>query len=185
MPRIEISETDMKKELFQIIEISFVIIVTTAMLAYGVGKYVQFSDPKLVSKSVSEMTGMELMWAFYGYSKAYAILIGIAEVTGGILLAIRKTRLLGGILLTGILMNIILQDVFYGVNAGALRAAIIYQVMIAAIIWMNRSTFINGIRAMLILDKKASNNRIRQILIVILSFALAVLLKFLEFKWTH
>ncbi len=78
------------------------------------------------------------MWAFYGYSKIYPLVLGFFEIAGAILLLFRKTRLLGGLVITSILFNVILQDVFYGVNEGALRAAILYQVSVFIIFWLNR-----------------------------------------------
>jgi len=35
---------------------------------------------------------MELMWAFYGYSKSFAITIGVIEIIGGILILIKNTN---------------------------------------------------------------------------------------------
>lgn len=173
-----------KEDIFKIIEVSFVLVVASAMYIYGFVKHLQFDNPSEVTKSVAEMTGMELMWAFYGYSKPYAILLGILEITGGTLLLIRKTRILGGIFLTGILLNVISQDIFYGVNEGALKAAIIYQVMIFVILWINRSEVIRGIRA-LILKNKSTEDRKRNVLLILISVIVAMLLKFIEFKLTH
>ena len=160
------------------------LVVASAMYIYGFLKYAQFGNPSEVTKSVATMTGMELMWAFYGYSKPYAILLGVVEIVGSTLLLIRKTRILGGFLLTGILMNIIAQDFFYGVNEGALRAAIIYQTMILGILWINRAEVIGGIKA-LILHKGNTTKRSKNILLIVVSIIVAVLLKWIEFKLSH
>lgn len=40
------------------VEWAFVLVVSSAMLIYGLGKYVQFSSPGLIDKPVSELTGM-------------------------------------------------------------------------------------------------------------------------------
>lgn len=74
-----------KKEIFLIIENALVWIVTFAMLVYGVAKVIQFKEASLIDKAVNEMTGMELMWAFYGYSQSYVLIIGFLEVLGGVL----------------------------------------------------------------------------------------------------
>jgi len=81
-----------KEDIIKITEVSFVLVVASAMYIYGFVKHLQFDNPSEVTKSVAEMTGMELMWAFYGYSKPYAILLGILEITGGTLLLIRKNQ---------------------------------------------------------------------------------------------
>ncbi len=173
-----------REDIPAIIELSFVLIVTSAMYIYGLGKYIQFDNQALVTKGVSELTGMELMWVFYGYSKSYAVVLGILEVVGGTLLLIRKTRILGGLLLTGILMNVIVQDIFYEVNVGALKAAIIYQIMILGILWLNRTTLLQGIKAML-LQSKSTLKRKRKLVIICCAILLAILLKVIEFQITH
>ena len=127
-----------KKDRIEILENAFTYIVVFAMLVYGIGKIIQFDGALETNKSVSEMTGQQLMWAFYGYSKPFVIVLGIVEITGGFLMLIRRTRILGCFLITTILVNVILQDVFYGVNVGALRAAVIYQTLIFVILWFNK-----------------------------------------------
>ena len=54
------------------------------------------------------------LWAFYGYTKVYPIIMGIFEITGALLLLFRQTRFIGGLMITSILLNVILQDIFYG-----------------------------------------------------------------------
>ncbi|MFZ4545491.1 MAG: hypothetical protein ACOYOA_15665 [Saprospiraceae bacterium] len=175
----------MKKEDFvKIAELSLVLVVSSAMYIYGLLKYFQFDNQSDITKSVSELTGMELMWAFYGYSKPYAVLLGILEIMGGTLLLIRKTRIIGGLFLTGILMNVIAQDFFYSVNEGALRAAILYQVMIFAILWMNRFELIAGTKAMLLKGRQTEIGQ-KNVLLVLISILIAILLKFLEYKLCH
>ncbi len=127
-----------KQDYLYIFEMTIVISVSFSMLLYGIGKPLQFSNSNVTQKPVSALTGMELMWAFYGYSKIYPLVLGFFEIAGAILLLFRKTRLLGGLVITSILFNVILQDVFYGVNEGALRAAILYQVSVFIIFWLNR-----------------------------------------------
>jgi len=126
-----------KKDRVDIIENALSYIVVFAMLACGVGKAVQFKDAQHITSKVSDLTGMQLMWAFYGYSYPFVITLGVLEVLGGILLFLKKTRLLGGIFVSTILSNVILQDIYYGVNFGALKAAIIYQLCIFIIFWIN------------------------------------------------
>lgn len=131
------------------------------------------------------MTGMELMWAFYGYSRIYPILLGISEVGGAILLCLARTRLLGCILLTGILLNVIIQDVLYGVNEGALRAAITYQIMIFGILWINRAGLIAGLKAMMPARAEAEPGTRKKFVLFTASVLLAVLLKMIEVLITH
>lgn len=124
-----------KEEILNITEWIFVFIVGIYMITYGVAKPLQFGDLSDYSRPINQMDPMSLMWAFYSFSKAFTIVIGAFEVLGAILLIIPKTRLLGGLLLTFILCNIILQDYFFLVNRDAMANAVLYQVLILFIFY--------------------------------------------------
>ena len=70
-----------KKEKIEIFENAISWIVVMAMFIYGGGKLIQFDGVAESNKTVSEMTGMELMWTFYGYSKSYAITLGVFQLS--------------------------------------------------------------------------------------------------------
>mgnify|MGYP000259428262 CR=1 FL=1 len=122
-----------KEDKIEILENAITWIVVFAMFIYGGGKFFQFYEAVEIDKTVSQMTGMELMWVFYGYSKSFAITLGVIEVTGGILILIRKTRLLGCLFTSTVLVNVIIQDIYFGVHLGALKAAILYQLILLII----------------------------------------------------
>lgn len=154
----------------------WIIIFTVAgsMIVYGIGKPLQFQNFKdSINVNVSE--GHKLMWTFYSYSLIYPIIIGVFEVVGGILLLFNRTRILGCILLTVILSNIIIQDYVYEIKA--LNSAIYYQVLILIILIFDREK-VKIIIANLFQSKK--NNR--NITLIILAFVIAVLFKYLETK---
>src|SRR6056297_3191197 len=113
-----------KKDKIEIFENAISWIVVLAMFIYGGGKLFQFAGAADIDKTVSEMTGMELMWAFYGYSKSFSITLGIFELIGGILILIKITRIIGCLFTSTILVNVIFQDIYFGVHYGALRAAL-------------------------------------------------------------
>ena len=73
-----------KKDRTEILENAFTYIVVFAMFVYGIGKMVQFDGALKTNKSVSEMTGQQLMWAFYGYSKLFVLIFGGFEIFGSI-----------------------------------------------------------------------------------------------------
>ena len=99
-------------------------------------------------KPINKMDPMTLMWAFYSYSKTYAIIIGLFEISGAILYLIPKTRLFGGLILSCILINIILQDYFFKVDVGALANAILFQLLIFITFIKHRKKFINAFHAL-------------------------------------
>lgn len=174
-----------KKDQYDIFENAISWIVVFGMFIYGGAKGVQFANPQLIDKLVSEMTGMELMWAFYGYSKPFALTIGALEIAGGFLILFKKTRLIGCIFTSTILINIILQDYFYGVHLGALKVALLYQSIILLILWLNRDKVIAGVKTLFV----QGDTKISKQLIIKLGFAflLFIILRIGEYwitiKW--
>ncbi|MCO4293566.1 hypothetical protein NF867_11890 [Solitalea sp. MAHUQ-68] len=143
-----------KKDKIEIFENAISWIVVFAMLIYGGGKLVQFDGATKIDKMVSEMTGMELMWAFYGYSNSFAITLGVFEIIGGTLILFKKTRIIGCLLASTILVNVIIQDIYFNVNPGALKAALFYQLLILIILWLNRDKLIRSINTLLETPKR-------------------------------
>jgi hypothetical protein len=172
-----------KKDIIEILENAFCFIVVMAMFIYGGAKIFQFVGAFETNKRVSEMTGMQLMWAFYGYSKPFAITLGVLEIIGGILMLIKRTRVLGCLLVSTILVNVILQDIFYEVHIGALRAALIYQFLILLIFWFNREKLVQSIK-LLINTPVFDNSKKAFFVKMAFSIILFVILRILEFYLT-
>lgn len=175
-----------KKYKIEIIENAFSYVVVLAMLAYGVGKWVQFNGAANTDLKVSEMTGMQLMWAFYGYSRPFALTLGVLEIAGGILMFFKRSRLIGCLFVSTILVNVILQDIFYDVNIGALRAAILYQFLILCILFMNRGRLIEIWKSLIQVNR--INEPCKNKLFVLgLSVSLFMILRIVEYfitiKW--
>ena len=161
-------------------------VVSTAMIMYGVGKIVQFPATVDITKKVFELTGQELMWAFYGYSKSFPTILGILETSGGVLLLFRRTRLLSTILLTTILVNIILQDIIYHVNQGALISAIIYQLLILGILIINKERVVLVYKSFAEIEKNKENGNMKtNVLKVVYIGLFFILLKGIEHYLTH
>jgi hypothetical protein len=172
-----------KTDKIEILENAFSYIVVFAMFIYGSAKISQFDGALESNKIISELTGMQLMWAFYSYSKTFAITLGILEITGGILMFFRRTRVLGCLFVSTILVNVILQDIFYEVNKGALRAAIIYQILILVILWFNREKLIQSFKTLTSLtDLNEPRNKF--LIKILLSIILFVILRIVEFYVT-
>ena len=160
----------LKKEKFlELLEWAMVIFVAIHLSVYGFGKVVQFGELTDSQVTLSELKPMELMWVFYGHSKTYAIILGVFEVFGSLLFVLPKTRILGGFLLSGILINIILQDYFYEVHIGALISAIFYQLLIIIVLLLNRKTIIDGIKSLVVQKPLAfEGNKLISILMIII-----------------
>ncbi|HKC36396.1 MAG TPA: hypothetical protein VKB95_10055, partial [Chitinophagaceae bacterium] len=56
------------------------------------------------------MSGFELTWAFFGYSKLYNSFIALSQITASIFLLFRRTTLLGAFMLLPIVANIVMID---------------------------------------------------------------------------
>ncbi|WP_407481286.1 hypothetical protein [Elizabethkingia meningoseptica] len=125
-----------KKILLKAIEWGLIVFISFNMIVYGGAKFAQFGPGADYNINVSEMTGHELMWAFYGYTLAYPVILGIFEILGAICLLFYRTKLFGALLLSIMLFNIILQDYFYKIIA--LNTAIVFQILIFIILWFDR-----------------------------------------------
>lgn len=147
------------KQRNDIIENALTLIVVFAMYIYGLGKFFQFDDTSQNLTPVAQLTPMQLMWAFYGYSKPFALTLGLFEITGATLLLFKKTRLLGCFFTSSILVNVILQDIFFQVNFGALLAAIIYQSIIVFLLLKHKHVVVASIKTILLPYSSLKLNR--------------------------
>lgn len=172
-----------KNDKTEIFENAISWIVALAMCIYGASKMIQFEGAAEIDKLVADMTGMELMWAFYGYSKYFAITLGIFELTGAVLIMNKRTRIIGCLFTSTILVNVIIQDIYFGVHLGALKAAILYQIWILVILWLNRERVITGVKTLLRSTKKEPS-RSKLFVKFLLAFGLFAGIRVLEYFLT-
>jgi uncharacterized membrane protein len=172
-----------KKDKIEVFENAISWIVVFAMFFYGVAKTVQFDGATAIQKNVSEMTGMELMGAFYGYSKPYALFLGLIEIIGGILILVKRTRIIGCLVVTTVLVNVIFQDIFFEVHIGGLKASLLYQFLVLIILWLNRFKLIQSIK-MLVDQNKPEQSKIKFFVKLFVAFVLFVLLRITEYYIT-
>ncbi len=146
---------------------------------YGLAKPLQFSGEASIyeNMSLSELSGMQLMWAFFGYTLTYPIIIGIMQLTAAIMLLFERTKLIAALLLTPIFLNIILLDILYEVNKGALLNAIVFQLIFIFIIVQQRKKLIT-VFSNLMLDKVEFNTKKERVFKFILASILGVILFF-------
>ena len=172
-----------KKDKIEIFENAISWIVVVAMFIYGGGKLIQFDGAAEIDKTISEMTGMELMWAFYGYSKSFAITLGVFELIGGFLILIKKTRIIGCLITSTLLVNVIFQDIYFGVHLGALKAAIFYQILILIILWLNKEKLIRGMKVLLE-SNKFEQPKTKLFIKLLIAFGVFLILRILEYYIT-
>ena len=93
--------------------------LAAAMVLYGTAKVIpsQFPPPSLSKLMLpfGEQSPMGLLWSFMGASKAYMAFTGLAEMTAGILLTMRRTMLLGALIAVGVMSNVVMLNFCYDV----------------------------------------------------------------------
>jgi uncharacterized membrane protein YphA (DoxX/SURF4 family) len=94
-------------------------VLAFTMLSYGMLKVFksQFPTPTpmRLMQPIGDSSPMGLLWTFMGYSTAYTIFSGAAEVLGGALLLFRRTTTLGALLLIAVIGNVVALNFCYDV----------------------------------------------------------------------
>jgi hypothetical protein len=102
--------------------------IAFVLICYGFAKLMGSQFTILESeldKPMRQVSGFWLTWYYFGYSPVYGNLIALVQIGGGLLLTFRRTVLLGACILFGVVSNIVLVDVFYGIDSGALLVAVL------------------------------------------------------------
>jgi len=94
-------------------------VLGATMLGYGWAKLIPTQmpvpGPDRLLEPVGDMSPMGLLWTFMGASLPYQMFAGFGEVLGGVLLFWRRTTLLGALILTGVLVNVVALNFAYDV----------------------------------------------------------------------
>lgn len=172
----------MRNTLIHLIELALRWHVAISMFVYGIAKTVQFDATAENDAPVNSLTGQQLMWAFYGYSIAYAKFLGVVEMAGAALLLFRRTTLLGCLLTSAVLVNVVVQDLVYDVNRGALLAAMLYQCLVVVVLFLNASRVREVFRA---LTAPVPASGVRWYVLVLGALAILALTLSVEYLLTH
>jgi hypothetical protein len=87
-----------------------------------------------LDRPMREVPGFWLTWYYFGYSAVYGNLIALVQVGCAMLLTFRRTILLGASVLFGMTSNIVLIDIFYGVNLSGTVTAVVLWVCLLFIL---------------------------------------------------
>jgi uncharacterized membrane protein YphA (DoxX/SURF4 family) len=89
------------------------------LLMYGIGKIIplQFSEPSLIrlTQELGDSSPMGLAWTFMGFSTPYQMFAGWMEAIGAALLLFRRTTLAGALVLTAVMTNVFMINMFFDV----------------------------------------------------------------------
>ena len=71
-----------------------------------------------LTRPLGEVSGFWLTWYYFGYSPVYGTFLALAQIGAGILIIVPRTALAGALLLLPMVANILLIDLFYGIDPG-------------------------------------------------------------------
>jgi hypothetical protein len=115
---------------------------------YGVSKlaHMQFSLPAATAnRPIGSLTGYELTWYYFGYSRTYACILGLTQVAGATLLMFRRTAFLGAAVMLPVMGNILLVNLFILVNDyGPEFMATLILCSLLVILWHERGVLISA-----------------------------------------
>lgn len=89
---------------------------------YGFAKILktQFVIPaSMADTPVGSLSGFYLTWNYFGYSHTFAVILGLCQIVGGVLLLFRRTCLLGVFILMPVMVNVVFINIFYSIATGA------------------------------------------------------------------
>jgi hypothetical protein len=126
-------------------------IAATLCILYGFAKITgsQFTvlDSEL-TKPLGQVSGFWLTWYYFSYSAVYGTLIALLQIAAGILLVVPRTALLGALMLLPIATNIVLIDVFYGVDLDGTSAALVLLLCV----WLTIVPYVTRLRKAILLE---------------------------------
>ena len=129
----------------EILEITCRLYVFFFLTVYGIGKVIgaQFYTAATIPDEIAlmpigQVPDFELAWTFMGRSYGYLLFIGLAEIIGAFLLLFNKTKLIGTLILIPIMVNVVVFDIFFLDEYGALAGATLYLLMLLTIVVINK-----------------------------------------------
>lgn len=112
--------------------------LAVAMISYGAYKVIpsQFGDSPFPSKllqPIGDSSPMGILWTFMGASLSYNVFTGLAEMLGGLLLAARRTALLGALVSIGVMGNVAMLNFSYDVPVKLFSSHLLLMAVVLAV----------------------------------------------------
>jgi hypothetical protein len=93
--------------------------ISLVLFIYGFDKVfaLQMPFPNLaqLNTPLGDLSPMRLAWLFIGYSTPYQFFGGLFETIAAILFAVRRTQLVGGLIMLGVLANVVILNFSYDI----------------------------------------------------------------------
>ena len=122
-----------------------------------------------LARPLGEVSGFWLTWHYFGYSTPYGTLIALVQIVGGLLLVWPRTALLAAVLLLPVFANIVLVNIFYGINLGATVVALVVLGCLLAVI----APHFERLKTAVILTSPAREHRALRLAAMVLTLAFA------------
>ena len=96
-----------------------------AFLIYGIAKLADIQFNRAYQPYAFEdvplelLSGFQLTWRFFAYSRVYQCAIGFLEVGAAVLLLYSRTATLGAVAFFPVIVNVVLVDLCFGIPEGA------------------------------------------------------------------
>jgi hypothetical protein len=91
---------------------------------------------------VGRLSGFQLTWNYFGHSYTFAVILGLLQIGGAILLLFRRTTLLGAALLLPVLVNIVLINLYYNIDSGAFMNSVFFTLALGFLLYLRRRELI-------------------------------------------
>ncbi len=111
------------------------------LFSYGLSKLggVQFKlSPEIAQRPIGSLSGFQLTWYYFSYSRVYDNILGLTQVAGAVMLLFRKTALLGAAVMTPVMANILMINLFFHIAFGAECMAMFISASMLALLWHDR-----------------------------------------------
>jgi hypothetical protein len=106
-------------KLFAVVVLYVSLFLARTMFSYGFDKVIpnQFSpmEPARLTQYIGEASPGGFAWSFLGFSIAYEIFAGTAEVISGLLLLFPRTRTLGALVGAGVMTNVFMLNMSFDI----------------------------------------------------------------------
>jgi uncharacterized membrane protein YphA (DoxX/SURF4 family) len=135
--RKQIQPADMEKYLYWLQAILRYFLAYIFLL-YGFAKVFQqqfYSLPSTLDTPLSDISGIQLTWRFFGYSYAYTLFVASSQIIGSILLFFRRTTTLAVVILLPVVANIVFVNFTHSIPVKLYSS--IYLVMLLYLLFVD------------------------------------------------
>ncbi len=150
------------------------------LFMYGFSKllHLQFNlQSELAKRPIGSLTGYQLTWYYYGYSRIYACLLGLTQIAGAGLLLFRKTTLLAALLMTPVMANILFINIFILVNDyGPYVISSLLLASMLLILWQERLSLISLLWSSQVSEAPASRRTHRWVRSLVVVVVMSILI---------